>query len=73
MNRATFICGSTLLALSTALLWGCASQPPGTDTQAASADAAQPAAHPEQALLEDLALANRILAREVPSWTPRAT
>jgi HCOMODA/2-hydroxy-3-carboxy-muconic semialdehyde decarboxylase len=64
MNRATFICGSTLLALSTVLLWGCASQPPGTDTQAASADAAQPAAHPEQALLEDLALANRILARE---------
>jgi HCOMODA/2-hydroxy-3-carboxy-muconic semialdehyde decarboxylase len=64
MNRAMFICGSTLLALSTALLWGCASQPPGTDTQAGAADAAQPAARPEQALLEDLALANRILARE---------
>src|SRR5262245_38549207 len=64
MNRATFICGSTLLALSTALMWGCASQRPGTDTQAASADVAQPAAHPEQVLLEDLALANRILARK---------
>ena len=64
MNRATFICGSTLLALSTALLWSCASQPPATETQAAAADTTQPASHTEQALLEDLALANRMLARE---------
>lgn len=64
MTRATFICGSTLLTLSTALLWGCASQPPATETQATAADTTQPASHPEQALLEDLALGNRMLARE---------
>jgi ribulose-5-phosphate 4-epimerase/fuculose-1-phosphate aldolase len=64
MNRASFICGSTLLALSTALLWSCSSQPPATETQAAAADTTQPTSDPEQALLEDLALANRMLARE---------
>src|SRR5262245_51838097 len=64
MNRAAFICGSTLLAVSTALLWSCASQPPATETQTAAADTTRPASHPEQALLEDLALANRMLARE---------
>ena len=63
-KRAPFICGSTLLALPTALVWSCASPPPATETQAAAADTTQPASNPEQPLLEDLALANRILARE---------
>jgi HCOMODA/2-hydroxy-3-carboxy-muconic semialdehyde decarboxylase len=47
------------------LLWGCsssASNPPAAATQQ---QAQQGAAHPEQALLEDLVVANRVLAREL--------
>lgn len=68
MTRATLMCGSALMALGTMFLAGCSSEPPAADTQptassAADAQAAKP--HPEQALLEDLTVANRILGREL--------
>ena len=72
MTRATRRCGFALMALGTVFLWGCASKPPAADTQqTASLDSArdtqtqEAAVHPEQALLEDLVLANRMLAREL--------
>ncbi|OFW50526.1 MAG: hypothetical protein A3G77_00325 [Acidobacteria bacterium RIFCSPLOWO2_12_FULL_68_19] len=51
-----------MIALGTLFLWGCASEPRAEETRTGETPAA--AAHPEQALLEELALANRILARE---------
>lgn len=59
MTRATLTCRFALIALGTVFLSGCASEPPAAETQQAMA------AHPEQALLEELVLANRILAREL--------
>jgi HCOMODA/2-hydroxy-3-carboxy-muconic semialdehyde decarboxylase len=72
MTRGTLKCGFALMALGTLFLWGCASQPPAAGTQQ-TAQTPQDAApldfardkHPEQALLEELALGNRILAREL--------
>ena len=64
MTRATLRCGFALMALGTVFLWGCASQPPAAETQQ-TAQTQQAAAHPEQALLEELALGNRMLAREL--------
>jgi HCOMODA/2-hydroxy-3-carboxy-muconic semialdehyde decarboxylase len=51
-----------LLAL-TASIWGCASEPRASDAPPAAAEKAEAAAHPEQALLEELTLANRMLAQ----------
>jgi ribulose-5-phosphate 4-epimerase/fuculose-1-phosphate aldolase len=65
MTRATPMWCSTLIALGTVFVWGCASEPrTGETQQAAETQQTAPAAHPEQALLEDLVLANRMLARE---------
>ena len=64
MTRATRKCGSVLLAFGTMFLWGCASEPRASETEQAVPASTQTPALPEQALLEDLALANRILARE---------
>lgn len=68
MTRATAILGSALIALGTVSLGSCSSEPPAADTQATASPAAGTrgtGARPEQALLEDLAVANRILAREL--------
>ncbi|MGH9256562.1 MAG: class II aldolase/adducin family protein [Vicinamibacterales bacterium] len=62
MAHRTLTRSSVVLALGTLFLWGCASEPRAADTPQTAAQ--QPAAHSEQALLEDLAVANRILARE---------
>ena len=55
-----------LIAVSTLALWGCQPNHPSAETTAATA-AESPQAKPraEQALLDDLAVANRILAREL--------
>ena len=65
MSRATLVCGSAFVVLGSVVLWGCAS--PGTaETQhSESAQAPHTTAHPEQVLLEDLTVANRILARQL--------
>ncbi|HYR91588.1 MAG TPA: class II aldolase/adducin family protein [Terriglobia bacterium] len=52
--RAFIVCNAMLLALGVLFLTGCASQAPPAE--------AQTPAHPEQALIEDLVLANRMLA-----------
>lgn len=64
MIYRTSMSRSVLPLLAGAFLVACSSEPAGapTDTPAADAQAAAPAA--EQALLEDLVLANRILTRE---------
>lgn len=67
MTRATRMCGSVLMALGTVFLSGCASQPEapaGAPQTAAEAPQAAPA-HPDQALIDDLVLANRMLSTEV--------
>ena len=59
VSRAKLMCGSALMALGTVFLFGCAAEnPPVAETQPT-------AAHPEQALIDDLVLANRMLAREL--------
>ena len=63
MSRARLMCGSAALVLATVLLWGCSS--PGTAETQEARSTQQTAPHPEQALLEDLTLANRILARQL--------
>ncbi len=68
MSRAIPIWRSVMVVLVTMLLVSCSSQPPagGTETEEGEAAAPQQAAPlAEQALLEDLVLANRILTREV--------
>ena len=64
MTFPTLMSRSVLALLAGAFLVACSSQPAGapTDTPAADSQAAEPA--PEQTLLEDLVLANRILTRE---------
>ena len=72
MTRSTLRCGFALMALGTVFLWGCDSTPPAAETKqtgqtqqtTAPLDSARDK-HPEQALLEDLVLANRMLAREL--------
>jgi HCOMODA/2-hydroxy-3-carboxy-muconic semialdehyde decarboxylase len=61
MLRARFECVLSA-ALGIAFLSACSS--PARAPEAADA-AAQPTAHPEQALLEDLTVANRVLARQL--------
>ena len=73
MIRATQICGSALMALGIVCQSGCASQsgaPAGARQAAADAKQAAPVRR-EQALLDDLAVANRNLARG--SWMRSAT
>ena len=63
LTSGRLICGSALIA-GTIIFAGCSSQSPAA---AADAPAAAPEAKPrdEQALLEDLAVANRILTKEL--------
>ena len=69
MTHAMLICRSGMIVLVTLLLVSCSSQAPtgGTEPGGGQAAAAPQQAAPlaEQALLEDLVLANRILTREV--------
>ena len=68
MTRAMVIWRSTMVLVVTLLLVSCSSQTPagGTEPEGGQAAASQQAApRREQALLEDLVLANRILTREV--------
>jgi ribulose-5-phosphate 4-epimerase/fuculose-1-phosphate aldolase len=68
MARAMAIWRSLMVVLVTMLLASCSSQPPADGTEEEGGQAAAPpqaAPLPEQALLEDLVLANRILTREV--------
>lgn len=60
MTRVTIMAGSALIALGALFVWGC-----GGDTPPSAEPEAARAAHPEQALIDDLVLANRILAREL--------
>lgn len=61
MTRARFTGAAAGITLCALLLWGCASEPRADDTSGAAASPTA-AAHPEQALLEELTLANRMLA-----------
>ena len=65
MIRVSRTYGSALVALGTVCLSGCASQPeaPATSTEAAAE--APKAAHPDQATIDDMVVANRILSTEV--------
>ena len=68
MTRAMMVWRSVMVVLVTVLLASCSSQAPADGTEPGEGQAAAPqqAAPPaEQALLEDLVLANRILTREV--------
>jgi ribulose-5-phosphate 4-epimerase/fuculose-1-phosphate aldolase len=67
MTRALMIWRSVMVVLVTLLLASCSSQPPAGSTEPGEGQAAAQQAAPlrEQALLEDLVLANRILTREV--------
>ncbi len=64
MSRATLVCGAALVSLVTVFVPACSPTPPAAETQPA---AATPGATPraEQALLDDLAVANRILTKEL--------
>lgn len=67
-SRAAATLCFALVACGTGLLAGCSSQGPAAESQATvspAADTQETEARPEQALLEDLALANRILARQL--------
>src|SRR3954468_11821821 len=66
MTRATLTFGTALLA-GTVLMLGCSSPPPAADTKAPAEGATTAADKPrrEQALLDDLAVANRIMARQL--------
>jgi ribulose-5-phosphate 4-epimerase/fuculose-1-phosphate aldolase len=63
MSRATFICRSALMVLGTVFLWGCTA--PGTAETQQPPKTQQAAPHPEQALIEDLVVANRMLGRDL--------
>ena len=68
MGRVILIWRSVMVVLVTMLLVACSSQPPAGGTEAGGEEAAVPqqaAPLAEQALLEDLVMANRILTREV--------
>ena len=64
MTRVSRMCRSALVALGTVFLSGCASQPEAPATSTQDAAEAPKAAHPEQALIDDMVLANRILSTE---------
>ena len=68
MARVFLTWRSVIVVLVTMMLVSCSSQPPADSTGTGEAQAAAPAPAaplPEQALLEDLVVANRILTREV--------
>ena len=66
MARVILMWRSGIVLLVAVTLVSCSSQPPAGSAETAQAQAAPPAALlPEQALLEDLVVANRILTREV--------
>ena len=68
MARVFLTWRSVIVVLVTMMLVSCSSQPPADSTGTGEAQAAAPepaASLPEQALLEDLVVANRILTREV--------
>ena len=68
MARVFLTWRSAIVVLLTTILVSCSSQPPAGSTETGEAQAAAPepaAPLPEQALLEDLVVANRILTREV--------
>ena len=59
MTRVQLMGGSALMTLGTVFLLGCAAEdPPAAGTQPT-------AAHPEQALIDDLVLANRMLVKDL--------
>jgi HCOMODA/2-hydroxy-3-carboxy-muconic semialdehyde decarboxylase len=57
--------GSLLVALGTVFVTGCSPTPPATETQPAAAATPEAKPRAEQALLDDLAVANRILTKEL--------
>ncbi len=64
MSRATLTFGAALMALGTVVASGCSPKPPAAETSAAAA-APEAKSRREQALLDDLAVANRILTKEL--------
>ena len=64
MTRTTRLFGSVLIVIAAAFLSACAEAPPAGDPQPA-ADTQATTPHREQALLEDLAMANRIFGQHV--------
>jgi len=62
MIRVRMVRAVAVVVLCPPLLWGCASEPRAEETAAAAAPAPAADAHPEQPLLEELTLANRMLA-----------
>lgn len=62
MSRATLMCGAALMALGT--VFACSPKPPAAEAPAAAA-APEAKSRREQALLDDLAVANRILTKEL--------
>ncbi len=61
MTRAKIMYAFALMTLGSLVLSGCASEPPAADTQPAAAVAT----HPEQVLIDDLVVANRIFGKVV--------
>ena len=64
MTRVSPVFTSALMVLGAVFLSACAPEPPAGDTQPA-AESQPTAAHPEQALIDDLVVANRIFGKEV--------
>jgi HCOMODA/2-hydroxy-3-carboxy-muconic semialdehyde decarboxylase len=63
--RAAVLVGSALIGLGTGFSSACSSAPPAAATASTAAETPAAAPRREQALLDDLALANRILARQL--------
>lgn len=62
MSRATLVFGAALMALG---MYACSPKPPAAETAPAAAAAPEAKSRREQALLDDLAVANRILTKEL--------
>jgi HCOMODA/2-hydroxy-3-carboxy-muconic semialdehyde decarboxylase len=60
----TRVCAGALIALGVVFVSACTSEPASTGSQP-TGDTPPAAAHPEQALIDDLVLANRMLAKEL--------
>jgi hypothetical protein len=60
-SRLFVICTVAMLAIETAFLAGCASQDSGEGDEG---EVVQTPAHPEQGLIDDLVIANRVLASD---------
>lgn len=65
MSRATLACGAALMALVTVFVPACSPTPPAAETQPAAGTTPEAKPRAEQALLDDLAVANRILTKEL--------